>query len=374
MSLLRFWAGLLLVVPTVGALAAAPAVPTPQSIFQFVSAPGDYIGQGQTLVLTRAEASFNPQVTGNPGLVLINLGNSGQVPPGGQYITWSLGFSTATGAPLTVGSYPNASGQPFQGGISPGMDIYGDGRGCDRVFGQFDILDIAYDATGALSRFAANFTQSCEVPTAPHLVGAIRFNSSVPVPELIDPIINLNTAKNRLGCVEATSPAGGTAILGASAAGGANLAYTWTASTGSKGTGSVFSLKVPLKSVVTVALTATDSVSGAVATTSTTLCASDTTPPVVTISSPTQGASYEKLPAIHVKVSDAVDKEIKQVGVAVGESAAYPLDTSSTANIRLTPHHAIGDMIQTQIRVTATDASGNTGQAFVQVLIKEDAR
>jgi hypothetical protein len=37
--------------------------------------------------------------------------------------------------------------------------------------------------------------------------------------------------------------------------------------------------------------------------------------------------------------------------------------TSSTANIRLTPRHAIGGMIQTQITVTATDAHADGGQS-----------
>jgi hypothetical protein len=373
MKISRTWA-LLALFFVVDAVAVPASAQTPQTIFQFVSAPGDYIGQGQTVVLTPAVATFNPQVTGNPGLVLIDLGNNGPVAPGGQYITWAMGFSTATGAPLTVGSYPNASGSPFQDGISPGMDIYGDGRGCDRIFGHFDILDIAYDpVSGALSRFAANFTQSCELSTAPPLVGAIRFNSSVPVPELIVPIINLTTSKNIHGCVEATSPTGGTAALTASAAGGADLTYTWATSNGAKATGLNFSPVVSLKSGVTVALTATDGITGARATTSMTLCASDTTPPAITIKSPVQGATYEQLPEIDIHVNDVVDKNIKQVGIVVGESAAYPLDKAGRADVRLTPRHAINDHIQTQITVTAADASGNTGSATVQVLLKVGA-
>ena len=225
----QFCVAILLIgaVPYVFAGTSAPVAT--HTVFQFVSAPGDYIGQGQTVVLDSAQATFVPRNTGNVGYVAIDVSN---FPANG----WNLGFSTATGSPLTIGSYADATGPPFQNGVTPGMSVEGDGRGCDRYFGHFDILDIAYDpVTGALSRFAANFFQRCQTPTAPVLVGAIRFNSSVPVPEFIIPLIGVTTPLNNHGCVEATSPAGGVALLSASAAGGANLKYTWAASNGSKG-------------------------------------------------------------------------------------------------------------------------------------------
>lgn len=225
-----------------------------------------------------------------------------------------------------------------------------------------------------LSRFAANFVQTCESLTAPPLVGAIRYNSSVPPPELIAPIINIAGARNAAGCYEATSPAGTIVQASASAVGGSSLEYTWSTSTGLSGSGVTVSMQVGLGQTLTLVLTATDSVTGKSATTTSQLCSSDTTPPTITIISPVAGAVYRELPGIDVKVSDAVDKKIKQVSVAVGENAAYALDASERLRAILTARRAIGDMIETKITVKATDASGNTGQASVSVLIEKSLR
>jgi len=74
---------------------------------------------------------------------------------------------------------------------------------------------------------------------------------------------------------------------------------------------------------------------------------------------------------LHLEVTDAVDKNIKQVNVAVGENATYALGRHEELFTFLTARRAVGDMIETQITVTATDASGNTGQASVSFLIEK---
>jgi hypothetical protein len=94
----------------------------------------------------------------------------------------------------------------------------------------------------------------------------------------------------------------------------------------------------------------------------------------VTIKSPVQGAVYRELPRLDAEVADAVDKNIKQVGVSVGENANYALNRSGKLSTVLTARRAIGDMIETTITVTATDASGNTGQTSVNVLIEKGLR
>jgi hypothetical protein len=346
-----------------------------QTLFEFVSAPGDYVGGGQTVVLTPAQVTFNPQgATSGSSVISFFMNNYSIVPPGGGYIDWEVDMAAPNGAPLTVGSYPNATRYPFQANV-PGLSVYGDGRGCDQDFGQFQVLEIAYDSvSGALTRFAANFVQTCELLTAPPLVGAIRYNSSIPPPELIAPIINIAASRNATGCYEATSPAGTLVEASASSVGGANLEYTWSTSTGLSASGTTFSVRVGLGQTLALLLTATDSVTGKSATTTSQLCSSDTTPPTVTIISPVSGEAYRKLPHLDVKVADAVDKKIKQVSVAVGENASYALDHSEQLRTVLTARRAIGDMIETEITVTATDASGNTGRASVNVLIEKSLR
>jgi hypothetical protein len=57
------------------------AAQTPQTIFEFVSPPGDYIGQGQTLALTPSDVTFT-EYPGYP-LVLLCHKNHGII-----VITW----------------------------------------------------------------------------------------------------------------------------------------------------------------------------------------------------------------------------------------------------------------------------------------------
>ena len=337
-----------------------------QTIFQFVSTPGDYIGGGQTLVLTPSDVSFSVQNNFFNGVsfFLNNFSKGGST-------FWSLDFAAPNHVQLQLGGYPNATRFPFEALTDPGLTIAGDGRGCNQDFGQFTVRDITYDTSGNVSSFAADFEQHCESLTAPALVGAIRYNSDVPVPEIIVASITINEALNFDGCYEATSPAGAVVSAMGSATGSATLALSWSTSTGLTGSGPNFSVPVGLDQSVTLMLTATDTVTGSSSTVSRQLCSTDTTPPTVTILSPTSGASYTHLPKLDVQVTDAVDKMIKQVSVAVGENGVYALDKNGHLDTQLSPRRTIGDMIQTTITVSATDASGNTGQASVTVLLKK---
>ena len=350
----------------------ASAAHAQQNIFEFVSAPGDYIGNGQTTILTTTDVDFFVQ-TNPDNSIGLNLNDFGRV--GGGNIFWSLAFAAPDAAPLQDGTYRNATRYPFQAAGAPGMDVEGNGRGCDGDFSQFTVRDIAFDPSGNVLRFAADFVQHCEVPDAPALVGSIRYNSAVPVPELIAASISFPNSylPNPQGCSEATSPAGTTVTLDASAVGGANLAFHWSTSTGRRGSGPQFSVPVKLGQYVTVTLTAVDQVTGKRSSTvSRQICTTDSTPPTVIINSPTEGGVYSQLPVLDVQVLDAVDKKIKQVNVAVGANASYALNKAERMSVRMSPGHSIGNMVQTQITVTATDASGNTGQASVSILLQKD--
>jgi len=69
---------------------------------------------------------------------------------------------------------------PFQAAEDAGLSITGIGRACNEVWGRFVVIDVAYDAGGAIERFAADFEQHCEgVATA--LVGSVRIASVIPV-------------------------------------------------------------------------------------------------------------------------------------------------------------------------------------------------
>jgi len=63
-------------------------------------------------------------------------------------------------------------------GLSPGLDISGDGRGCNKSRGSFQIREIHSNSNGDVDRFWVTFTNSCEC-TMPPLTGEIRFNSKL---------------------------------------------------------------------------------------------------------------------------------------------------------------------------------------------------
>lgn len=329
------------------------------TIFQFVSQPGDYIGQGQALVLTTAQADFRLQGNYANG-VSIHIDNFSRADPG-NYLFWYVDFAPAAGGTLVPGAYEGATRFPFNGPSEPGLSISGDGRGCNQLTGRFDVREAVFDPqTGEVLQFAADFEQHCE-GSDPALFGSIRYNSDIPVDLVIAPLIELASPLNDAGCVEATGPGGAVVELRGSTLGGGNPELSWSSSTGVSGAGSVFSLPLGVGAYESASLTATDGATGKSVTVTKQICVSDTTAPVVEIRNPVSGARYGDLPVLDVKVTDAVDEDISSVGVALGQTAGYALGPTGELRTTLRPRRAIGNMVEAQITVTASDASGNTG-------------
>lgn len=140
---------------------------------KFISSPGDYIGGGTTQTYRAPSASVSGSSSGKVVQVSVGEGN--------HY--WSLTFA----APDTLvrGSYADAARYPFQSPLGAGIDVSGDGRGCNQIKGWFKVLEIEVDANGAVQRLAVDFEQNCEL-TMPPLYGAVRINSKRPltVPDL----------------------------------------------------------------------------------------------------------------------------------------------------------------------------------------------
>jgi parallel beta-helix repeat protein len=137
-----------------------------------VSQSGDYIGQGQTYV-TENQSDFN--VSGTLATITISA--------------FGFGFTFAGpgDVPLTVGTYTNSARYPFNGS-SPGLDISGNGRGCNTECGSFQVLEIHTDGNGQVNRLWITYSNKCECFNAP-MTGEIRYNSqlapSVPIPKTI---------------------------------------------------------------------------------------------------------------------------------------------------------------------------------------------
>ena len=97
---------------------------------------------------------------------------------GASYHWWDLEFAASRGQQLHTGSYANAQRAPFRTGTAPGLDVGGEGRGCNNLFGSFTISRLVVDSQGNEQSFEATFEQHCEQPTAPALRGYVRFGSA----------------------------------------------------------------------------------------------------------------------------------------------------------------------------------------------------
>ena len=156
MSLRRAAASLVLVL--VGATATALTLTTPAAAEQrsasgyvtMVSESGDWVGGGVSRSY-RGTFSFYDNGTA----VHLSAG------------PFTFDFVAPAGRALTPGLYPGATRYPFQEAGEPGLDVSGDGRGCNELTGAFTVLDIAPD------RLWIAYEQHCEGGD-PALFGEIR--------------------------------------------------------------------------------------------------------------------------------------------------------------------------------------------------------
>jgi hypothetical protein len=136
-----------------------------------MSEKGDFIGEGKTWIHLPGSSTISVELSGVDGnRVKAKVGEGGD--------SWDLSFVTARGQGWAAGMYENAERDPFQGPSNPGIDVSGHSRGCNKISGRFEILELVSEGTPReIKRFAANFLQHCD-GRAP-LSGYLRFNSTV---------------------------------------------------------------------------------------------------------------------------------------------------------------------------------------------------
>lgn len=88
-----------------------------------------------------------------------------------------LTVAAPRGQALTRGTYTSAERASFRTGRAPGLDISGNGSGCNRVWGSFVIRQIAFAPSGEVSLLDATLNQNCESATAPRLTATVLFNA-----------------------------------------------------------------------------------------------------------------------------------------------------------------------------------------------------
>jgi hypothetical protein len=75
---------------------------------------------------------------------------------------WDARFSTQQiGVPLAIQVYDGAMRWPFEAPGHPGLDVTGDGRGCNQITGRFEVQELTLSA-GVLQSFTATFEEECD--------------------------------------------------------------------------------------------------------------------------------------------------------------------------------------------------------------------
>lgn len=141
----------------------------------------DYIGGGRSWNVTAATWSAQASDYDRDGQVdyLFIFANNVPAPQG---LFWTCTFgSDKIHQPLRPGEYRDCERAAFAGVGHPGLDISGDGRGCNMLTGQFSIASIVVDYSGSeprLVEFTASFLQYCELQTREFVSGTIQYRDN----------------------------------------------------------------------------------------------------------------------------------------------------------------------------------------------------
>jgi hypothetical protein len=128
-------------------------------------------GNGGSYLLGSGHMSFTgPQVT-------MRDSGSGGVSLSGQSATngWTAMVSPSEGASLSVGTFET---RRMRDATYWGLDIFGDGRGCNEDVGSITVHEVVQDSVGTVTAFAASYSEQCE-GTEPPVKGELRFNSTI---------------------------------------------------------------------------------------------------------------------------------------------------------------------------------------------------
>ncbi len=262
---------------------------------------------------------------------------------------------------------------------------YGDGTVCKIL-----VNDDAVYSQRVLGKEAGGIDYSIDVdinvgdtidfaitPGANDLYDSTRFTAvGTLIPTVEPPVIAIEQPLNIDNCIEATSPDGAwvSAYVG-NFIDETNLVYYWSNSAGTTTNGPVFDFQVGLNQSSIIFVTIKDLNTGAEASSFMEVRVSDTTGPHIEILSPIAGDHYNGNNLfLKVFIQDAVDVNISDYTVSMGSSAACAVDPDTGISSTHLFKPASGNTVPTDITVTAQDASGNSSQATVQIMLQHDNR
>jgi hypothetical protein len=144
---------------------AAPAAAHGSSSAVLYSDQGDYIGLGQQRLFHDGNATFHTGGDASDLTIVLAGGLDDEV--------FTVNVAAPPGEELQEGIYADAQRAPFRSAGHPGLDIYGEGRGCNTVDGSFEVKDIEVGPAGEVTRLWLRFEQHCEGDQAA-LFGEVR--------------------------------------------------------------------------------------------------------------------------------------------------------------------------------------------------------
>lgn len=147
------------------------AAAAPQTLLTLNSRPGDWVGQGVLQTFTPSDGLFTVQPIFNGGVeIFFHTADYSHV--------WDLRFGPPGGHKLQKSEYEAAENLSISSTLKPGMEVSGEGRGCNIYAGRFLVSDISFALDGSISRLAIDFEQHCDNLT-PALYGTVRYQSVV---------------------------------------------------------------------------------------------------------------------------------------------------------------------------------------------------
>jgi len=149
-----------------------------ETSLSMTSSVGDWVGQGQSYFYTDQDATFTAWFD-----TIFNNADHVAIAVEGPSFSfwWYLDFGPIHNAQLTAGVYNGATRWPFNGPTEPGVDVGGNGRGCNTLTGTYTVIEIDIDGGGNVVAFHATFEQHCD-GLPPVLNGEIKFNATVANP------------------------------------------------------------------------------------------------------------------------------------------------------------------------------------------------
>ena len=141
-----------------------------KTFLYFNSQPGDFVARGLEFTLTPSDGTITTSRVDGGVLVRYTSGDS----------WWMLAFVPPAGTDLTPGAYEWTMRWRVQSPTMGGLDVGGDGRGCNTLIGRFTVFEAEYDGAGEVRKLAIDYEQHCEGASAA-LFGSVRIDSDLPL-------------------------------------------------------------------------------------------------------------------------------------------------------------------------------------------------